>query len=166
MIGIRVAITTSVASITTSVSFAIRFISSSITIASVRGISIAITSTIMRFVSVISVSSIFSVTTSVFTQTSVAIASMRMSASTRRAVSITTTMFRTMTVSTSMALLLSFITGAALFFGWFGIGGFFLSIVVLSTTRIEARNIRHIWGVVGAIDATQLGTRPYGQNSN
>merc|ERR1719436_781769 len=106
----------------------------------------------------VSVSSIFSVTSAVFTQTSVAIASIRMSVSTRRAVSITTTMFRIMTVSTSMALLLSFITGAALFFGCFDIGSFFLSIIVLSTARIEARNIRHIWGIVGAIDATPLGT--------
>merc|ERR1712180_587444 len=114
----------------------------------------------MRFVSVISVSSIFSVTSAVFTQAAVTIASMRMS------VSITTTMFRIMTVSTSMALLFSFITGAALFFGCFDIGGFILSIVVLSTARIEARNIRHIWGIIGAIDATPLGTRPYGQNSN
>merc|ERR1712223_1532775 len=120
----------------------------------------------MRFVSVISVSSIFSVTSSVFTQASVTIASIRMSVSTRRAVSITTTMFRIMAVATSMTLLFSFITGAALFFGWFGIGGFFLSIVVLSTARIEARNIRHIWGIVGAIDSTPLGTRPYGQNCN
>merc|ERR1719474_434441 len=107
----------------------------------------------------------FPVTSAVFTQATVTIASIRMSVSTRRAVSITT-MFRIMTVSTSVALLFSFITGAALFFGCFDIGGFFLSLVMLSTARIEARNIRHIWGIVGAIDATPLGTRPYGQNSN
>merc|ERR1719357_1094563 len=105
-----------------------------------------------------SVSTRRAVSSSVFTQTSVTIASIRMSVSTRRAVSITTTVFRIMTVSTSVALLFSFITGAALFFGCFDIGSFVLSIVMLSTARIEARNIRHIWGIVGAIDATPLGT--------
>merc|ERR1712243_176242 len=107
----------------------------------------------MRFVSVISVSSsIFSVTSAVLdTWASVTIASIRMSVSTMRAVSITTTMFRIVAVSTSKTLLFSFITGAALFFGWFDIGGFFLSMIVLSTARIETRNIRHVWRIIGAI---------------
>merc|ERR1712243_115412 len=79
------------------------------------------------------------------------VTSIRMSVSTMRAVSITATMFRIVAISTSKTLLFSFITGAALFFGWFDIGGFFLSMIVLSTARIETRNIRHVWRIIGAI---------------